>query len=440
MKIMTFLKLKKTVFSIALGLLVFQTSCNKDDEQLEPQQENKIEESTTTDSELSKISSSFGASWHSVPSSDQTTGFSRGSSSNTVRETDHDGDLVRSFLVERETSSRLFLRQNPGTLRISLPIGDQGHIAYAQTFSSNRWVDWRRFRYNSYRCRGNADKTKPTITCRTSSIELVPGTSLPNLISRHVTATDDCQGSSVTVTQSPASGTSVRSGRQTITFTAKDRNGNTASCSMIVIGNTCAPSETVDPRINCGITGTRTLETGSRLPDYRRSFSATDNCTSVTLSQSPSSGSTVREGNQTITITARDQNGNSSRCRFTVKGERCSTNRPSLTAPNNFCFLSRHNVRASNTTADEYEWRVSGNGHIGRFQNGQLAFVRSGVTYKTSSNNVDIYTGNGRTNYNNTLAINPRTNQVTIWVRAKNDDCTWSGWRIVYKNAVRNCL
>ncbi len=132
-------------------------------------------------------------------------------------------------------------------------------------------------------------------------------------------------------------------------------------------------SDTVAPEIKCGITGARVLSSGSALPDYRSSFSATDNCTeSVTLSQSPAPRSRVKTGNQIITITAKDKAGNTSKCSFTVIGNGCSgaVPTPKLTKEDrNGGFMIFVNVQ-TDAVADEYEWSFSGSGNIGTFTNG----------------------------------------------------------------------
>ncbi len=427
-----------------VATLLFFSSCHKDDAPEEALEETLTTQATPEDTteNTSKIFSSPGASWHSVPSSDETTGFVRPPASSTVKERDHDGDVVRSFSIERETSDWLFIKEATGNtpLRMRLPIGNQGHIGYAQRFntSTNQYQNWLRYRYNSFRCRGNADKTAPSVICKTTSITLPAGTSLPNLvIPTYVTAIDDCQGDTVTITQSPASGTIIKEGTQTIVFSAKDKSGNTGFCSIKVVGD--KPCNT-PPTINCGITGRKLLIAGNRLPDYRSSFNVSNNCTSVTKTQSPNPRKRVRIGEQTITITATDENGNSSNCQFIVLGKKCGTKKPSIQTFDKFCFLSRHAVEATNTSADKYQWKVTGNAQIGQFSNGRLGLINSGTIYTTSKKVIDIYTGNGKFNHNFTQRILPEGNRVTIWVRARKGNCDWSDWKIVNKSTVRVCI
>ncbi len=314
----------KTTFlqwGLIVATVLFFTSCHKDDAQEEGLEELMTEQAASENtSKFFSPPSTPGASWHSVPSSDERTGFIRPPASSFVKERNHDGDVIRSFSIVRETRDWLFLKETTTStpLQMRLPIGIQGHIGYAQRLntSTNQYQNWLRYRYNSFGCRGNADKTAPAVICKKTSITLPAGSRLPNLATpTYVIANDNCQGNTVTIIQSPASGTIVKRGTQTIVFSAKDNSGNTGFCSMKVIGNT--PCNT-PPTINCGIIGAKTQILGSRLLDYRDSFNVSDSCTSVTKTQSPAPGSIVTKGAITITITATDQNGNSSNCEFSV--------------------------------------------------------------------------------------------------------------------------
>ncbi|MHA7830196.1 MAG: T9SS type B sorting domain-containing protein [Flagellimonas sp.] len=131
------------------------------------------------------------------------------------------------------------------------------------------------------------------------------------------TATDNC--GTATVTQSPIAGT-VISGHgtvQTITLTADDGNGNTDSTTFdVTLVDTTAPTLTAvedteeDLDASCNFT----------VPDYTGSTTATDNCGTATVTQSPIAG-TVISGHgtlQTITLTADDGNGNTDNITFDV--------------------------------------------------------------------------------------------------------------------------
>ncbi|MGI8580732.1 MAG: beta strand repeat-containing protein, partial [Chitinophagaceae bacterium] len=163
------------------------------------------------------------------------------------------------------------------------------------------------------------DVTPPSITCPGTQTLALASTnckaSLPNYTTL-ATTSDNC--SAVTVTQSPVTGTSVTgTGSITVTLTATDVSGNTATCSFTVNKVDVTP-----PAITCP--GTQTLNLGANctatVPDYTGLGSASDNCSgTVTITQSPAIGSTVSGvGSFTVTLTATDASGNSSTCTFTV--------------------------------------------------------------------------------------------------------------------------
>lgn len=127
-----------------------------------------------------------------------------------------------------------------------------------------------------------------------------------------ISASDNCTASP-TITQSPASGTSLGLGTTTITLTATDGSGNTATCTVnqTVVDDTdptisvCASTPSaLTPNVNCE----------AMLPDFTGQVTATDNCTgSPTITQSPTGGSTIT-GTTTVTLTATDGSGNTATC------------------------------------------------------------------------------------------------------------------------------
>ena len=131
------------------------------------------------------------------------------------------------------------------------------------------------------------------------------------------TATDNC--GTATVTQSPIAGT-VISGHgtvQTITLTAEDGNGNTDSTAFdVTLMDVMAPTLTAVASIEEGLDASCNFT----VPDYTGLTTATDNCGTVTVTQSPIAG-TVISGHgtvQTITLTADDGNGNTDSTTFNV--------------------------------------------------------------------------------------------------------------------------
>ena len=164
-----------------------------------------------------------------------------------------------------------------------------------------------------------ADTTKPIITvCASTPSNISAGTScqgtVPDLIGS-VTATDN-SGVNPVITQSPAAGATLGLGTTTITLTATDGAGNTATCTVDqkVVDNT-------NPVIICPGNQTEIPDAIGDfvLPDYTGAGMATDNCTGApTVTQSPVPGTVISE-TTTVTLTVTDGANNSSQCTFDVE-------------------------------------------------------------------------------------------------------------------------
>src|SRR5207302_235432 len=120
---------------------------------------------------------------------------------------------------------------------------------------------------------------------------------------------------SVTKTQSPAAGTLVGIGPHTITITVTDASSNASFCTTTFTVNdttpptitTCAPPQSASANASCM----------AAVPNFTSSTVATDNCSSVTKTQSPAAGTLVGIGPHTVTITVSDASSNSSTCTTT---------------------------------------------------------------------------------------------------------------------------
>jgi uncharacterized repeat protein (TIGR01451 family) len=148
---------------------------------------------------------------------------------------------------------------------------------------------------------------------------------VPNYVAGS-TASDNC--GNVTVTQSPAAGTLVGYGPHTVIVTATDPSGNTASDNVVfTVNDATAPSITAPADSSANADSS----CQAAVPDYRPSTVASDNCGSVTLTQSPAPGTLVGYGPHTVTVTANDGHGNtaSDDVVFTVN----DVTPPSITAP-----------------------------------------------------------------------------------------------------------
>ncbi|MCB0525262.1 MAG: HYR domain-containing protein, partial [Saprospiraceae bacterium] len=164
-----------------------------------------------------------------------------------------------------------------------------------------------------------------------------------------ISVTDDCPDN-LTVTQSPDPNTmfSGLNQVQTISLTADDGAGNTASCAFNVTledqsapAITCPANTTVSADANCG------GELGAYDPE-----SLSDNCdANPVVTQNPDSN-TMFSGLgdvQTITLTAEDASSNTSSCSFTATLE--DTTPPDITCPADITIFADANCSG---TLDNY--------------------------------------------------------------------------------------
>src|SRR5213083_2793036 len=133
------------------------------------------------------------------------------------------------------------------------------------------------------------------------------------------TQTDNCPGATIAQTVGPASGSLFPAGPTTITYTATDAAGNTATCTFTVTVNADA-----QPPIISGCPaniGPLAMDAGAcgAVANWTAP-TQTDNCPGATIAQTggPASGSLFPAGPTTITYTATDAAGNTATCTFTV--------------------------------------------------------------------------------------------------------------------------
>jgi len=173
------------------------------------------------------------------------------------------------------------------------------------------------------------DNTVPAITCPgTQTIALGANCTASLPAYNPVSISDNC-ATAPSATQTPASGSTVSGvGSTTVTLTANDGNGNTATCSFSV-----TRTDITSPSITCPATQTLALNASctASLPQYSPA-SIADNCSTPALSQAPALGVVVTGvGNTTVTLTANDGNGNTASCSFTVN--RVDNIAPTITCP-----------------------------------------------------------------------------------------------------------
>jgi len=102
-------------------------------------------------------------------------------------------------------------------------------------------------------------------------------------------------------------------GTLTLTLQVADATGCLGSCSKVVTIEDLEP-----PQISCPGNLTVNSATGGCVSNVTFSVSTSDNCTVTNVTSVPPSGFAFPVGTTTVTNTARDSSGNSSRCTFTV--------------------------------------------------------------------------------------------------------------------------
>ena len=159
------------------------------------------------------------------------------------------------------------------------------------------------------------DITVPTIQCP-SNLNVSLAATCDYVLTDYrslATATDNCDNS-LTLVQSPASGTLVGSSTL-ITLTALDDAGNSSTCTFHVV-----PTDNTVPTISCPANAAVNANANCQfvLPSYIGQTTSSDNCTSSPIvTQSPISGSSIG-GVTTVTMSATDAAGNVGTCSFVL--------------------------------------------------------------------------------------------------------------------------
>ncbi|HEX7318165.1 MAG TPA: HYR domain-containing protein [Pyrinomonadaceae bacterium] len=168
------------------------------------------------------------------------------------------------------------------------------------------------------------DTTKPQLTLPAG--QTLEATGPSGAVATFNASADDVVGGSLPVTFSAASGSTFPLGTTTVTVTATDAAGNTATGTFdIVVRDTTIPSLNVPANLTLEATGPAGAVA---------TYAATANDTvsgNVTVNYSVASGSTFGLGTTTVTVTARDAAGNTATGTFTVTV--MDTTAPVINAP-----------------------------------------------------------------------------------------------------------
>ena len=186
------------------------------------------------------------------------------------------------------------------------------------------------------------DVTPPSITCP-ANMTVAADANCAGVVGAHapISVSDNC-AANPTVTQSPIS-TTVLSGHndvETVTLTADDGNGNTASCTFTVtLKDVTPPSITCPANMSVAADANCAGIVGSHAP-----VAVSDNCNlNPTVTQSPAPATVLSGHNdeETVTLTANDGNGNTASCTFTVTLKDITP--PSITCPANMTVAADAN-------------------------------------------------------------------------------------------------
>jgi hypothetical protein len=157
------------------------------------------------------------------------------------------------------------------------------------------------------------DNDPPTANCP-SNITVSNTTGQAGAVVNYTAPTVSDNAPGVTSSASPASGSFFPIGTTTVSVTATDTSGNTASCSFTV-----TVTDTESPTISCPsniIVNNDSGQAGA-VVNYPTP-TVSDNAPGVTSSASPASGSFFPIGTTTVTVAATDASGNTASCSFTV--------------------------------------------------------------------------------------------------------------------------
>ncbi|HRI27348.1 MAG TPA: HYR domain-containing protein, partial [Chitinophagales bacterium] len=168
----------------------------------------------------------------------------------------------------------------------------------------------------TYTCQATVtvtDNLPPTAQCQNAWVNL-NGSGTATLTSGMVNnnSFDNCSISSLSVF--PEQFTCANLGNNTITLTATDQSGNSATCNATLL-----VADAVPPQVSCANISVDITATGSAtITPASVTASASDNCQVSGFSLSATTFNCANVGSNTITLTATDQSGNTATCQAQV--------------------------------------------------------------------------------------------------------------------------
>jgi hypothetical protein len=160
-----------------------------------------------------------------------------------------------------------------------------------------------------------ADATPPTVFCKNATVNLnAAGTVSVAPATVFQSGTDNC-GTVNPASVAPSSFSCVNLGANTVTLTAADGSGNTATCTatVTIVDNTAPTVTCKNATVNLNAAGTGSLAMAAVFQ------SGSDNCGTVNqVSVSPNSFTCASFGINTVTLQVNDGHGNTATCTATV--------------------------------------------------------------------------------------------------------------------------
>ncbi len=256
------------------------------------------------------------------------------------------------------------------------------------------------------------DNQNPTITCPANIVTSAGPTCTSDTDPGTATASDNCPG--VTVSGSRSDSQPLNDpyplGTTTITWTATDASGNTATCTQ-----TYTVNDTTPPVVTCPAPSTASADPSTctaPIPNVASSANATDNCSSsgsITKTQSPAAGTPVGLGTHTITVTATDQAGNSSTCTTTFTVTDSSGPALSFTTTTLSMWPPNHNYQTFTAAS------------FGATAGDACGGVSSGGIYIVSVTSDEVENGNGDGNTLNDIVIAADCKSVQLRAERQNN-------------------
>jgi hypothetical protein len=160
------------------------------------------------------------------------------------------------------------------------------------------------------------DVTAPALTCP-ANVNVTTAATTATATWTVPTPTDACAGG-VTLNGTHAPGSTFGLDTTRVTYVATDKVGNRSTCTFsVVVFNACALDTTKPVIAGCPADITKVQVGGSATATWTAP-TATDNCSAVSFFSNYTSGSVFPLGTTPVVITAVDERGNASVCKFNV--------------------------------------------------------------------------------------------------------------------------